>query len=96
MNSTNQTNKFTRFLRNNAALLLLVFCVVAISAVVIAVSVTGDNVDTPVGGNPGGTTDTPVVDKPVEDTPKPVIHHFHGSTAVKQPVCRPVRTLSAS
>lgn len=73
MNSTNQTNKFTRFLRNNAALLLLVFCVVAIGAVVIAVSVTGDNVDTPVGGNPDGTTDTPVVDKPIEDTPKPVI-----------------------
>lgn len=72
MNSTNQTNKFTRFLRNNAALLLLVFCVVAIGAVVIAVSVTGDNVNTPVGGNPDGG-DNPIVDKPVDDTPKPII-----------------------
>ena len=70
MSSTNQTNKFTRFLRNNAALLLLVFCVVAISAVVIAVSVTGDDPNTPVGGNPN---DQIVGDTPVDDTPTPVI-----------------------
>ena len=70
MSSTNQTNKFTRFLRNNAALLLLVFCVVAISAVVIAVSVTGDDPNTPVGGNPN---DQIGGDTPVDDTPKPVI-----------------------
>ena len=70
MSSTNQTNKFTRFLRNNAALLLLVFCVVAISAVVIAVSVTGDDPNTPVGGNPN---DQIGGDTPVDDTPNPVI-----------------------
>ncbi len=73
MNSTNQTNKFTRFLRNNAALLLLIFCVVAISAVVIAVSVTDNTPDTPVDGTPDIPDDTPVVDNPVDDTPKPVI-----------------------
>ena len=70
MNSTNQTNKFTRFLRNNSALLLLIFCVVAISAVVIAVSVT-DTPDAPVGGNPDDNA--PVVKDPVDETPKPVI-----------------------
>ncbi len=74
MNSSNQTNKFTRFLRNNAALLLLIFCVVAISAVVIAVSVSEDNVDKPVDATPNDPVDdTPVVDNPVDENPKPVI-----------------------
>ncbi len=73
MSSTNQTNKFTRFLRNNAALLLLVFCVVAISAVVIAVSVTGDDPNTPVGGNPNDPIGGNPSDTPVDETPKPVI-----------------------
>lgn len=42
MNST--PNKFTRFLKNNAALLLIIFCVLAIAAVVLAVTLTdGDN-----------------------------------------------------
>ena len=40
MNTTKQPNKFTRFLRNNAALLLLIFCVLAIAAVVLAVTLT--------------------------------------------------------
>lgn len=69
MSSTNQTNKFSRFLRNNAALLLLVFCVAAISAVVLAVNISKPTPDTPVGGNPddpsGSTGETPA--------PQPVI-----------------------
>ena len=44
MNST--PNKFTRFLKNNAALLLIIFCVLAIAAVVLAVTLTdGGNND---------------------------------------------------
>ena len=59
MNRTKQPSKFTRFLRNNAALLLLVFCVLAITAVVLAVTLTRN---TPV-------IDDPVVNKPNDDTP---------------------------
>ncbi len=64
MNSTKQTNKFTRFLRNNAALLLIIFCVIAITTVVLVVTLTGEkpaddpttvvpdpNPDDPTGGN---------------------------------------------
>ena len=72
MSSTNQTNKFSRFLRNNASLLLLVFCVVAISAVVLAVNVGEKTPDTPVGGNPDNPGGTPGGENPGE-TPKPVI-----------------------
>ena len=46
MNSTRQTNKFTRFLKNNAALLLIIFCVIAIATVVLAVTLAPGN-DTP-------------------------------------------------
>lgn len=70
MNSTNQTNKFTRFLRNNAALLLLIFCAVAISAVVIAVSVTGNEPDAPVGGTPEDPVVTPPI---VDEKPTPTV-----------------------
>ncbi len=70
MNSTNQTNKFTRFLRNNAALLLLIFCAVAISAVVIAVSVTGNEPDAPVGGTPDDSVVTPPI---VDEKPTPTV-----------------------
>lgn len=70
MNTTKKTNKFTRFLRNNAALLLLIFCVVAIATVVLAVTLTRDKTpDTPIG------PDNPVVKDP-DDTnkdPDPVI-----------------------
>ena len=72
MSSTNPTNKFTRFLRNNAALLLLVFCVVAISAVILAVNMGGKNPDTPVGGNPDDTIGGNPSDTPV-DKPDPVV-----------------------
>ena len=58
MNSTKQPKKFTRFLRNNAALLLLVFCVLAIVAVVLAVTLTRDT---------GVIPDGPVVNNPNED-----------------------------
>lgn len=60
MNNTKQPSKFTRFLRNNAALLLLILCVLAITAVVLAVTLTRN---TPV------IPDDPVVNKPNDDTP---------------------------
>ena len=40
MNNTKPKSKFSRFLRNNAALLLIIFCVLAIAAVVLAVTLT--------------------------------------------------------
>ena len=57
MNTTKKTNKFTRFLRNNAALLILILCVVAIATVVLVVVLTR-NSDTPV------IPDNPVVSDP--------------------------------
>lgn len=70
MNTTKQPNKFTRFLRNNAALLILIFCVLAIASVVLAVTLTRDKTpDTPI------IPDNPVVKDP-DDTnkdPDPVI-----------------------
>lgn len=64
MNTTKKTNKFTRFLRNNAALLLLIFCVVAIATVVLAVTLTRDTSDNPV------IPDNPVVSDPGNDDKK--------------------------
>ncbi|MCM1533270.1 MAG: M23 family metallopeptidase [Corallococcus sp.] len=61
MNSTKQTNKFTRFLRNHAALLLLVFCILAIATVVLAVTLTRDTA--PI------VPDSPVVVDPTPDDP---------------------------
>ena len=61
MNSTKQPSKFRRFLRNNAALLLLIFCVLAITAVVLAVTLT--RTTTPV------VPDDPVISKPNDDDP---------------------------
>ena len=73
MNSTKQQpSKFRRFLRNNAALLLLIFCVLAITAVVLAVTLTRDsNVipDDPVVNNPND--EQPGNNKPGDDTPTP-------------------------
>ena len=61
MNSTKkQPNKFTRFMRNNAALLILIFSVLAIVAVVLAVTLTRH--DTPI-------LDDPVVNNPNDDLP---------------------------
>lgn len=59
MNSTRQTNKFTRFLRNHAALLLLIFCVIAIATVVLAVTLSRAPAlpDNPVVGNPENPDD---------------------------------------
>lgn len=65
MNTTKKTNKFTRFLRNNAALLILIFCVVAIATVVLAVTLTRDNTpDNPIPDNPVVTDPTPDDKKP--------------------------------
>lgn len=70
-NTKKQPGKFARFLRNNAALLLLIFCVLAITAVVLAVTLTRDTgviPDDPVvvepndpstGGNQGDKPTTP-------------------------------------
>ena len=60
MNSTKQPSKFRRFLRNNAALLLLIFCVLAITAVVLSVTLTRNTSIIP---------DDPVVNNPSDDTP---------------------------
>lgn len=61
MNSTKkQPSKFRRFLRNNAALLLLIFCVLAITAVVLAVTLTRTTPEIP---------DGPVVNNPNDDQP---------------------------
>lgn len=59
MNKTKQPSKFSRFLRNNAALLLLIFCVLAIVAVVLAVTLT-QNATIP---------DDTVVNAPSDDKP---------------------------
>ncbi|MDE7454362.1 MAG: M23 family metallopeptidase [Clostridia bacterium] len=63
-NSTKKTNKFTRFLRNNAALLILILCVLAIATVVLVVTLTSSSTppvpDTPVVIDPGNNDD----DKP--------------------------------
>ena len=61
MNNTRQQNKFTRFMRTHAALLIIVFCVLAITAVVLAVTLTRS--DTP------AIPDDPVVSNPGDDDP---------------------------
>ena len=60
MNSTKQQNKFSRFMRTHAALLIIIFCVLAITAVVLAVTLTR----TPNTIIP----DDPVVSDPDDDT----------------------------
>ena len=70
MNRTKQPSKFKRFLRNNAALLLLIFCVLAITAVVLSVTLTRNTpvVDGPVVNNPND--DLPGNVKPDDDKPE--------------------------
>lgn len=72
MNSskTKQPNKFTRFLRNNAALLLLIFCVLAITAVVLAVTLSKNESEIPDANGPvsGNPNDAPN-NKPDDNTP---------------------------
>ena len=70
MNRTKQPSKFKRFLRNNVALLLLIFCVLAITAVVLSVTLTRNPAvipDDPVVNNPND--DQPGNNKPGDDTP---------------------------
>lgn len=84
MNSnTKQPSKFTRFLRNNAALLLLIFCVLAITAIVLAVTLTKNNdgevPDGPVSGNPDDNTpgsNIPDDNKPSAPTKQKIDVHF--------------------
>lgn len=68
MNTTKPKSKFSRFLKNNAALLLIIFCVLAITAVVLAVTLskTADPVDNPVVVEPNPDDDKkPVIPDPV-------------------------------
>ena len=73
MNSTRQQNKFTRFMRTHAALLIIIFCVLAITAVVLAVTLTRSDTpiipDDPVVSNPNDDDD-PNKDKPKDPTDK--------------------------
>ena len=72
MNSTKQRNKFSRFMRTHAALLIIIFCVLAITAVVLAVTLTRNPEpiipDDPVVSNPGD--DDPNKDDPTKPTQK--------------------------
>ena len=61
MNSTKQQNKFTRFMRTHAALLIIIFCMLAITAVVLAVTLTR--------GPEPIIPDDPVVSDPGNDDP---------------------------
>ena len=70
MNTTKKTNKFTRFLRNNAALLILVFCVIAIATVVLAVTLTSGNSDKPIPDNPVVVDPNPDDNKPEQPVVK--------------------------
>ena len=73
MNSNSkQPNKFTRFLRNNAALLLLIFCVLAIAAVVLAVTLTRDNPAVVPDGPVAGTPDDNNPDNKPDEPDKPI------------------------
>ena len=74
MNSTKQKGKFARFLKNNAALLLIIFCVIAIGTVVLAVTLTRTS-DPTVDNVVGGPDDSNVNNddnnkKPDDDLPK--------------------------
>ncbi|MCM1043683.1 MAG: M23 family metallopeptidase [Corallococcus sp.] len=62
MSANSQQNKFVKFLRNNAALLIILFCAVAILTVVLAVTLTKSPADDPVGNKPTPTPpDEPVI-----------------------------------
>lgn len=89
MNETSkQPSKFARFVRNHAALLLLIFCVVAITAVVLAVSFAEKQPDLPVVKNPDD--DAPVVKPSPDDkaddtpaTPTPVVTKVYFASPVQ-------------
>ena len=71
-NTNNEPSKFTRFLRNHAALLLLIFSVIAIATVVLAVTLSGDSLpDAPVDVKPNPDVDNPD-DKPTPTEPEKV------------------------
>lgn len=82
MNSTKQTSKFSRFLKNNAALLLIIFCVLAIATVVLVVALTQQsNVpDDSVVVNPkpddNKKPDDPVINPPTPDKPELIKVYF--------------------
>lgn len=87
MNSTKQQspNKFVRFLRNHAALLLLIFCVLAIAAVVLIVTLTDNNStlipDQPTTVDPNDDNQTV---NPNDDTP--VVEPNDPTNEVKEPI----------
>ena len=71
MNRTKQPSKFKRFLRNNAALLLLIFCVLAITAVVLSVTLTRNTPVIPDDTVVNKPNDDQGGNKPDDDTPNP-------------------------
>lgn len=81
MNSTKQTNKFTKFLRNHAALLLLIFCIIAIATVVLVVALTANTNDPVIPDNPVGNKpdESNNPDKPNEPTIKDKVKVFFRS-----------------
>lgn len=73
MNSTKQKGKFSRFLRNNAALLLIIFCLLAIGTVVLVVSLTKTPTvpDNPVVVDPNDDKKDDKTDPVVKPDPTP-------------------------
>lgn len=73
MNTTKQPNKFARFIKNNAALLLIIFCVLAIGTTVLVVGLTKNNAieDNPVVVDPDDKNDDPVTPDPTDDPVTP-------------------------
>lgn len=71
-NTNNEPGKLTRFLRNHAALLLLIVAALAVTAVVLAVTLFDNvvNPDNPVV-KPNPDDDVNIDDKPVDPEPKP-------------------------
>ncbi len=66
MNTNRQTNKFIRFLQNNAALLIIILCTLAIASIILVVALSNNNqVDQPVVGEPTDDDSDDVVDDEV-------------------------------
>lgn len=83
MSSNEQTGKFTKFLRNHAALLLLIFSVAAIATVILVVALSDD----------GTVIEQPVNSTPVDDKPATPVDEHKDPTAVKVYFQSPVNYL---
>ena len=70
MNSSKSDNQFVRFVKNNVALLLIIFCVVAITTVVLVSTLSAGDPDNP----------TTVIPDPDDETPKTeIVKVYYGS-----------------